>query len=355
MTKEQLLTEIGGLLRTVPPQETIRHEAPENLAWLGRLSAAIGNWDSAKAQLLLNRYIVEFHSDNADTSKDGLRKMMTLLHSAQNDLRLQTAGRITGGLSPTLSPPHLKSVVLPKLLRIHSKQLKGAELDLCLDEAYDVFATALKDDRQSLTEPMLNDTVPAWVLRWANYKRWFGPWLLLELGTEAPNSFVTFGDYQVGKGVKSDILKRLASRIAYWEAEALEHGTHHDVIEPVLTKDRNLEAVTGGEAPEKRSRNKRGPQPNIQRYLAIAAVVEQIDPNWNTSPSWTQRDVLETICEALEDAGIGISNKWKKWDSAPRGWISAVKANFDNVKKGIQYALRIAKTNQSETGVTPHF
>jgi len=48
MTKEQLLAEVEDLLRTMPPQETLRHETQENLSWLGRIAAVINEWESSK-------------------------------------------------------------------------------------------------------------------------------------------------------------------------------------------------------------------------------------------------------------------------------------------------------------------
>lgn len=129
-------------------------------------------------------------------------------------------------LSPNL-PPHLVNSIRAKLLQIHSRKLKRAELDLCLDEAYDVFAVALKDDGQNLSESILNETIPALVLRWATRRQWFSlPPLLLELGVKpGPGKWVTFGDFQAPEKIKTEIGKSLASRIAHWEAEVLALGT----------------------------------------------------------------------------------------------------------------------------------
>lgn len=94
MTKEQLLAEIEDVLRTMPPRATIRHETQENLAWLGRLSAVIENWDATKAIVLLPGYLDQFLGIDARNAAQGFRKIMTLLHQARHDLRMETLGPI---------------------------------------------------------------------------------------------------------------------------------------------------------------------------------------------------------------------------------------------------------------------
>ena len=93
MTKEQLLAEIEDLLRTMPPRATIRHETPENLAWLGRVSAVVEEWDAPKS-ILLRGYLDQFHGTFASDAAEGFRKMMTLLHQARHNLRMQTVGPV---------------------------------------------------------------------------------------------------------------------------------------------------------------------------------------------------------------------------------------------------------------------
>lgn len=91
LTNEQLLAEIEDILRTMPPRPTIRHETEENFAWLGRVSAVIEQWDPPKA-ILLRGYLDQFHGNMAREAAEGLRKVMTLLHQARNDLRMKTLG-----------------------------------------------------------------------------------------------------------------------------------------------------------------------------------------------------------------------------------------------------------------------
>lgn len=91
LTNEQLLAEIEDILRTMPPRPTIRHETEENFSWLGRVSAAVEQWDPPKA-IPLRGYLDQFHSVMAREAGEGLRKVMTLLHQARNDLRMKTLG-----------------------------------------------------------------------------------------------------------------------------------------------------------------------------------------------------------------------------------------------------------------------
>jgi hypothetical protein len=93
MTKEQLLAEVEDLLRTMPPRPTIRHETDENLSWLGRVSAVIEQWTPTKA-FFLTQYMDRFHGSNAHEAAEAFRKIMTLLHQARHDLRMQTLGPV---------------------------------------------------------------------------------------------------------------------------------------------------------------------------------------------------------------------------------------------------------------------
>lgn len=99
ITNEQLLVEVEDVLRTMPPRETIRHETPENLAWMGRVSAVIENWNSAKGIVLLPTYLDQFHGISARESSEAFRKLMTLLHQAHHDLRMVTSGPTSVALS----------------------------------------------------------------------------------------------------------------------------------------------------------------------------------------------------------------------------------------------------------------
>jgi len=92
--KEQLLAEIEDIIRTMPPRPTIRHETEENLSWMGRVSAAIEQWNPAKSAAL-SKYLDDFGSVLARPSIEAFRRIVTLLHQARHDLRMQTAGPLS--------------------------------------------------------------------------------------------------------------------------------------------------------------------------------------------------------------------------------------------------------------------
>src|SRR5437879_3273918 len=91
MTKEQLLAEIEDLLRTMPPSATIRTETPENLAWLGRAAAVIEQWNPTHS-ILVRGYLHQLHSFITVETRAGFSNLMTMLHQARHDLRMQTLG-----------------------------------------------------------------------------------------------------------------------------------------------------------------------------------------------------------------------------------------------------------------------
>jgi len=142
---------------------------------------------------------------------------------------------------PSDIPARIGTTLRARLLRIHSKKLEGAPLDTCLREVYDVFATALRDDGEELTNNVLCERIPAQAFHWAVVKQWL-PYPPLQHSGRSPVYFlndprprqprfvpvpdhklnVQFGEYRITDWCKADILKRLSSRIAFWQAEALE-------------------------------------------------------------------------------------------------------------------------------------
>jgi hypothetical protein len=94
MTPEQMLAEVEDILRTMPPRPTIRHELDENFAWLGRAGAFVASWDSANATRF--QFCIErLHGQDVPDSTSAFREMLTMLHQAQNDLRMKTAGPLS--------------------------------------------------------------------------------------------------------------------------------------------------------------------------------------------------------------------------------------------------------------------
>ena len=97
MTKEELLGEVEDILRTMPPKETLRHPTDENFAWLGRVSACIEAWDPIKGVPLVIA-MNHFHGQDARYAQEGLRKILTLLHQARHNLRMETIGPVNAAM-----------------------------------------------------------------------------------------------------------------------------------------------------------------------------------------------------------------------------------------------------------------
>jgi hypothetical protein len=86
---EQLLAEIEDALRTMPPQNELWKQTPENNAWLGRASACIEQWNYSKFPVVADalRKIGFLGPDG------GHRTLAILLNQAQNEMRMRTIGR----------------------------------------------------------------------------------------------------------------------------------------------------------------------------------------------------------------------------------------------------------------------
>jgi len=126
MTKEQLLAEVEDLLRNMPPAENIHLHTAENFSWLGRVAAVIGHWDGLKASLLED-YLDKLHSPFARDSDEGMRKLMTLLHQARHDLRMQTVGPVNVAMAQGMVFDYFDEV---------RKIIEAAKLDLFFVDPY---------------------------------------------------------------------------------------------------------------------------------------------------------------------------------------------------------------------------
>lgn len=97
LSDEQLLIEVDDILRTMPDRATLRHENPENFAWLGRAAAAIDKWNSTKA-MAFQLALAQFHQSRP-LAGQGFRQLITLLHEARHALRLRTTGPLNIAVS----------------------------------------------------------------------------------------------------------------------------------------------------------------------------------------------------------------------------------------------------------------
>jgi hypothetical protein len=123
----------------------------------------------------------------------------------------------------------LRKTIHAELLRVHSRHLAlrqyRGKLHDSLWEAYDVYADSLGRAGWRLTDTLLNESIPLWVFRWAVVKQWV-KYPLLRPFQAIPDAELTaqFGEYKVTDSYKAWFMKRLASSIACWQAEALERG-----------------------------------------------------------------------------------------------------------------------------------
>ncbi|GAA0746551.1 hypothetical protein LRH25_12025 [Ideonella azotifigens] len=93
LSREQLLSEIEDLLRTMPERSKLRHPLEENYSWFGRALALVAQWDEAQS-LVLNGYINSLASPTGDLYM-ALAGMMTIINQARFDLRMRTTGPLS--------------------------------------------------------------------------------------------------------------------------------------------------------------------------------------------------------------------------------------------------------------------
>jgi hypothetical protein len=87
--KEQLLVQIEDLIRTAPLPTEIRSQTEENLAWLGRVSAAIESWNPARSGAFQD-YLRQMRKQSPEEFREGIGDVNLLLHQARSDLRMET-------------------------------------------------------------------------------------------------------------------------------------------------------------------------------------------------------------------------------------------------------------------------
>jgi len=98
MTKEQLLAEIEDVLRTVPPKPTITNLTEESLTWFGRAAAVVEQWNSLRGPTFRHS-LRQVQGQLPVFAAIGFTEMMTTLHEARHDLRMQTVGPLTAVVS----------------------------------------------------------------------------------------------------------------------------------------------------------------------------------------------------------------------------------------------------------------
>jgi hypothetical protein len=127
---------------------------------------------------------------------------------------------------PQEIPEQLRHRIRVDLLRIHSKRPERTDLQECLMECYDVYAKVLRDAGWQLSDPLLEQFIPAWVFRWA----WTRGWLPMTWTVRGVPGNLLEGWWRTGPSVvpiPDDELRffvqgHLRGRIRYWQAETLE-------------------------------------------------------------------------------------------------------------------------------------
>jgi hypothetical protein len=95
---DQLALEIEDLIRTMPGLRDFSVNPDKCIPWLGRASAAMNTWDSARAMVHFESHVrVLTKSGNYDFSSTR-RNLLVQLHQAQSDLRLRSTGPLSIGV-----------------------------------------------------------------------------------------------------------------------------------------------------------------------------------------------------------------------------------------------------------------
>lgn len=89
VTDQQLLGEVGELIRTAPPWD--QTDSPEGMAWQGRAAAILKRWNNMRS-IAIDLQFSQLRSASGRTAYTGHREVMGLLHEARADLQLKTAG-----------------------------------------------------------------------------------------------------------------------------------------------------------------------------------------------------------------------------------------------------------------------
>jgi len=94
LTPEQLLAEIEDVIRTMPPRDLIHNDASETLAWIGRATAVMHEWDNIRSTSF-NLHIASIHRGTIHDLASGYKGALAMLHQAATELRLNTVGPLS--------------------------------------------------------------------------------------------------------------------------------------------------------------------------------------------------------------------------------------------------------------------
>lgn len=94
MTNEQLLGEVDDLLRTMPEREAIKNG--DGQAWLGRALAVIDRCNKPPQAQAASYAATDIVARDPNTSRQGYRRLLTVLHQVRADLGLSQSPAAAG-------------------------------------------------------------------------------------------------------------------------------------------------------------------------------------------------------------------------------------------------------------------
>ena len=100
---EQLLLELQDVIRSMPGPRDFGANPDMCIPWLGRASAAMSKWDSIRSIAHFEPEVKQY--SNLQASRDRVnfvpfrQTLLVLLHQAENDLRMRTAGPLSVGVT----------------------------------------------------------------------------------------------------------------------------------------------------------------------------------------------------------------------------------------------------------------
>src|SRR5207248_1034138 len=90
VTKEELLTEVDDLIRTMP--QDIRY-GPDGALWIGRAAALVHEWDWAQS-VAFDLYHAQMLQDDS-VADPAMTKLMALIYRMRSDLLMKTRGPLS--------------------------------------------------------------------------------------------------------------------------------------------------------------------------------------------------------------------------------------------------------------------
>ncbi len=100
---EQLLLEIQDIIRSMPGPRDFGRNPDTCIPWLGRASAGMNQWDSARSVIHFEPEVRKYTGLQANVRFVDFtpfrQQLLVLLHQAESDLRLRTTGPLSIGVS----------------------------------------------------------------------------------------------------------------------------------------------------------------------------------------------------------------------------------------------------------------